>query len=76
MLRHDSLDEKKITKLTEQSDIERRLSQLTTDEIVSLLERLDELISCLPPDKVYSDLMRLKIMVLEEERLREEIEIS
>lgn len=77
MLKFDLTDEKEIIELTaEQSDIERRLSKLTTDEILSLLGRLDELISQLPSNHVYSGLVRLKIMVLDEERLREEIEIS
>lgn len=77
MLKFDPLDENKVTELTlEQSDVEKWLSRLTTDEIVSLLERLDDLTSCLLPDKIHSNLMRLKSIVLDEEHLREEIEIS
>ncbi len=76
-LKFEMLSDDEITKFAKNpAGFENILSKLTTDEIASLLERLDDLIACLPSNKVYSNLMQLKMMVLEEERLREEIEIS
>lgn len=76
-LKFEMLSDDEITKFAKNlAGFEKILSKLTTDEIASLLERLDDLIACLPSNKVYSNLMQLKMMVLEEVRLREEIEIS
>lgn len=54
------------------SEFEKLLSKLTMDEIALLLEKIDNLISHSSPKKMYVDLMRLKMIVLEEEASREE----
>lgn len=76
-LKFEILDEKEITKFAKNpSGFERLLPKLTTDEISLLLEKIDELVTFTYTKKLYVNLMRLKIMILEEESFRERFEIS
>lgn len=76
-LEFEMLSKKEIMEFAKNpSEFEKLLPKLTMDEIASLLEKIDNLIACSPPKKMYADLMRLKMMALEEESLREEFEID
>jgi hypothetical protein len=58
------------------TEFEKLLPKLTMDEIVSSLEKIDALIAELHHKEISNNLKYLKMLILEEESLREEFEIG
>ncbi len=72
-LKFEMLSDNEITKFAKNpAGFEKMLSKLTSDEISLLLERIDELANSVEMKEMFAYLMRLKVIVLEEEALREE----
>lgn len=77
MMNEFGLIENEILQLAKnQADVEKILPRLTTDEISTLVDKIDSLIVNLRSEKTVEELLRLKIRVSEEEYFRERIEVS